>query len=130
MRITGIQETCLYASNLSEVKSFYKKLPGIQLHSEEPGRHLFFKTGSGMLLVFNPDETLKEGDVPSHGANGSVHAAFAVPQGTMDQWKAHLRDHDIEIEQDKTWPNGTRSLYFRDPAGNSLELITKDLWES
>jgi catechol-2,3-dioxygenase len=105
-------------------------LPGIQLHSEEPGRHLFFKTGSGMLLVFNPDETLKEGDVPSHGANGSVHAAFAVPQGTMDQWKAHLRDHDIEIEQDKTWPNGTRSLYFRDPAGNSLELITKDLWES
>ena len=26
-------------------------------------------------------------------------------------------------------PKGGMLLYFRDPAGNSLELVTRDLWE-
>lgn len=133
MEILGIQETCLYARNLDEMKAFYQRIPGIEFHSEEAGRHLFFKTGSGMLLIFNPDQTQKsrdsEDDVPSHGASGSVHVAFAVPEGSIDAWNSWLQENRIEIELDKIWPNGSRSLYFRDPAGNCLELITKKLWE-
>ena len=26
------------------------------------------------------------------------------------------------------WPNGARSLYFRDPAGNSVEIAEPRLW--
>jgi hypothetical protein len=29
---------------------------------------------------------------------------------------------------DFRWPQGSRSLYFRDPAGNDLELASSNLW--
>jgi catechol 2,3-dioxygenase-like lactoylglutathione lyase family enzyme len=34
----------------------------------------------------------------------------------------------VEVEHEHAWPSGGRSLYFRDPAGNSLELITRGSW--
>jgi hypothetical protein len=34
----------------------------------------------------------------------------------------------VAVESDYTWPGGGRSLYFRDPAGNSLELGTPAIW--
>jgi catechol 2,3-dioxygenase-like lactoylglutathione lyase family enzyme len=38
-----------------------------------------------------------------------------------------LANH-ITIEAEVTWPNGGRSLYFRDPAGNSLEIASPSIW--
>ena len=35
---------------------------------------------------------------------------------------------EFEIEKDVAWPNGGRSLYFRDPAGNCLELASPLVW--
>jgi catechol-2,3-dioxygenase len=37
---------------------------------------------------------------------------------------------NIEIEKMVTWGNDlkSRSIYFRDPAGNLIELITKNHW--
>jgi len=54
--------------------------------------------------------------------------AFAVPTDTLAAWKAHLQAHGIPIEAEIVWPNGARSLYVRDPAGNSVELATPSLW--
>ena len=34
----------------------------------------------------------------------------------------------MTIEQEVDWPRGGRSFYFRDPAGNSLELATPRIW--
>jgi hypothetical protein len=34
------------------------------------------------------------------------------------------------IEKEFGWPRGGRSIYFRDPAGNSVELVTPGLWGS
>jgi hypothetical protein len=34
----------------------------------------------------------------------------------------------VAIEHEATWPRGGRSFYFRDPAGNSLELATPRIW--
>jgi catechol 2,3-dioxygenase-like lactoylglutathione lyase family enzyme len=35
----------------------------------------------------------------------------------------------IAVEAEVTWPGGGRSLYFRDPAGNSLEIAEARIWE-
>ena len=43
-------------------------------------------------------------------------------------WRAWLREQGVEIEREVGWPGGGLSLYFRDPAGNSLELATPTLW--
>ena len=37
-------------------------------------------------------------------------------------------EHRVEIEHEEAWPRGGHSLYFRDPAGNSVELITPGVW--
>ena len=42
--------------------------------------------------------------------------------------RSRLQDHGIEIEKEVKWPRGGRSLYFRDPAGNSVELVTPGCW--
>ena len=36
--------------------------------------------------------------------------------------------HHVAIEHEEAWERGGHSLYFRDPAGNSVELITPGLW--
>jgi hypothetical protein len=82
-----------------------------------------------MLLIFDPDRTrMDEGKVPPHGTTGAGHAAFAVRDDELDWWRRHLAAHAVAIEKDLTWPGGGRSLYFRDPAGNSLELATPSVW--
>ncbi len=135
MKIRDILETCIYASNLKTAESFYRSLPGIHFVSREENRHVFFRCGNSMLLIFNPSQTSKEDNnksknpIPRHGSTGPGHIAFSIKSDELSKWKTFLREHKIEIESEVTWPNGTVSIYFRDPAGNSLELVSPDLWD-
>jgi catechol 2,3-dioxygenase-like lactoylglutathione lyase family enzyme len=51
----------------------------------------------------------------------------------MDDWRERLAANGIAIEHEQDWPQGTHSIYFRDPAGNSVELIEashyKGVWD-
>jgi catechol 2,3-dioxygenase-like lactoylglutathione lyase family enzyme len=83
----------------------------------------------GVLLIFDPARSSIPGrPVPSHGATGAGHVAFAVEPGTLDTSVDALRGQGIEIEQEIRWDEGGRSVYVRDPAGNSLELIEGEAW--
>ena len=66
--------------------------------------------------------------IPPHGAKGPGHFALGIPTTSLDAWREHLRDRGVAIEKEVTWPRGGQSLYFRDPAGNSVELVTRGLW--
>jgi catechol 2,3-dioxygenase-like lactoylglutathione lyase family enzyme len=127
-RLGQILETCLYADELDQAEPFYRSVLGLNLFAKEAGRHLFFKCGNAMLLIFNPGKTIEESEAAPHGAHGPGHAAFAAPMSKLDEWKLHLKGKGIEIEKDVIWPNGGRSLYFRDPAGNCLELASPLVW--
>ena len=41
----------------------------------------------------------------------------------------HLEGAGIAIEADFEWPGGGRSLYVRDPAGNSVEFAEPRIWK-
>jgi len=128
LQLRRILETSLYAGDLDQAEAFYKSVLGLDLFAKETGRHLFFKFGDQMLLIFNPAKTIEESEVGPHGARGPGHVAFAVPLSELDQWKSRLREKGIQIEKDAAWPKGGRSLYFRDPAGNCLELASPLVW--
>jgi catechol 2,3-dioxygenase-like lactoylglutathione lyase family enzyme len=126
-----ILETCLYAEDLDRAESFYRNILGLMLHSRSEGRSVFFRCGGAMLLIFDPRRTrIADAGVPAHGSDGPGHVAFAVPDEELDQWRARLEASGVEIEREMHWPRGGRSLYFRDPAGNSIELGTPTLWSS
>lgn len=129
-RISRVLETCLYATDLAAMERFYGKVLGLPKMVAEYPRHVFFRVGpESMLLIFNPVETIKEQEVPSHGAHGPAHIAFAVEGDDLDECRAHLAEHGVAIEREIQWPGGGRSIYFRDPAGNSVEFATRRTWE-
>jgi catechol 2,3-dioxygenase-like lactoylglutathione lyase family enzyme len=126
--IEQVLETILYVDDLNAAEAFYRHVLGMEFYSRKDDLFVFFKCGQGMLLLFEPNAAAAGRSVPAHGAHGSGHACFAMAEDELDSWKAHLLAHGVEIEQDATWPNGGTSFYFRDPAGNSLELATPKIW--
>ena len=42
--------------------------------------------------------------------------------------RKHLLDWNIPLDAEFDWPNGARSLYVRDPSGNSVEFAEGHLW--
>ncbi len=129
MHVADVLETCLYADDLPAAERFYRDVLGLRFVVREEGRHVFLRCGRGMLLLFRAAETLSpDSRLPRHGTTGPTHVAFAVPAAELDSWKAQLTSAGVAIELDHSWPNGARSLYFRDPAGNSLELASRQLW--
>ena len=126
--IDRVLETILYVDDLDAAERFYGEVLGLELDSRKDGLFVFFKCGAGMLLLFEPGAASTGRNVPAHGAQGPGHACFAVAEADLEHWKEHLQAAGVAIEQEVEWPRGGRSFYFRDPAGNSLELATPMIW--
>jgi catechol 2,3-dioxygenase-like lactoylglutathione lyase family enzyme len=127
--IQDLVEIGVYADDLDRAERFYADVLGLEVRVKEEGRHVFFRVGDRtMLLVFRPEATLKGDILPAHGARGSGHFAFGIAAEDLDAWRRRLGEHGVAIEHEETWPLGGHSLYFRDPAGNSVELITPRVW--
>lgn len=132
MLTPSILETVLYARDLAAAEDFYGRVLGLRLHAKAENRHVFYKLESQMLLIFNPDVTRTPSKgtlpVPAHGATGEGHVCFAATAPELDGWRTRLASLGITIEADFEWPGGGRSIYIRDPAGNSVEFAEPRIW--
>jgi catechol 2,3-dioxygenase-like lactoylglutathione lyase family enzyme len=129
----GILETALYVDDLDAAERFYTDVLGLSLIERQANRHVFFRCGHGVLLLFNAIATAVPGTIagqtiPAHGAHGPGHMAFAVREEEIAAWRRRLQEAGVAIESEIAWPQGGHSLYFRDPSGNSLELATPRIW--
>ena len=133
--LNGVLETSLYVDNLEAAERFYSRILGLPKIYSVPGRQLVFRCDSGVLLIFDPSQTernqmtINGGAIPLHGTHGAGHMAFRVSREQLNAWRERLRAKGVAIESEIDWPNGAHSIYFRDPAGNSLEFATPDIWE-
>lgn len=133
MEPDGILESVLYAGDLEAAERFYRDVLGLRLHAKAPGRHVFFRCAGQMLLIFSPATTSAAPApsglaVPPHGASGPGHLCFRASGEQLRSWRERLLSHGIEIESEIEWPGGGASIYFRDPAGNSLEFAEPRIW--
>jgi catechol 2,3-dioxygenase-like lactoylglutathione lyase family enzyme len=129
LKIKAIIETAIYVDDLQAAENFYGKLLGLRIVGKERGRHVFFQVGGDcVLLAFLAEATLKGDMLPSHGASGPGHFALGIEAKALDAWRQKLNGAGISIEKEVEWPRGGKSLYFRDPAGNSVELVTPGVW--
>jgi catechol 2,3-dioxygenase-like lactoylglutathione lyase family enzyme len=127
--IKAVVETAIYVDDLQATEIFYRKVLGLPVIGNEPGHHVFFQVGEGnVLLAFLKDATLPGDHLPSHGATGPGHFALGIEPDAFDGWRNLLHGHSVIIEREMEWPRGGKSIYFRDPAGNLVELVTPGVW--
>jgi len=134
MRPSAILESALYVTDPEAAEAFYRDVLGLELITKAEGRHAFFRCGEGVLLLFvaeatkvppGPDAKLP---VPPHGSVGQGHLCFAATDEEIEDWRRRLQAKGVAIEADFTWPSGGRSIYLRDPSGNSLEFAEPRIW--
>lgn len=140
MQPSAILESALYVTDLDAAEAFYAEVLGLEKIGGVANRHVFFKCGPGVLLLFNAEATRQPPPpgaklpVPPHGTAGEGHLCFAATADEIEGWKTHLEAKNIAIEADFEWPpkpgqdRGGRSIYFRDPSGNSLEFTEPKIW--
>lgn len=131
MRATAILETVIYADDPEACAAFYRGVLGLEQVRAVPGRFNFLRCGAQMLLIFAPgpsSDPAQQNGIPAHGGRGQGHLCFrAADAEEFDAWHDHLRAAGVAIERLHDWGTG-RSVYFRDPAGNSVEIAEAALW--
>ena len=70
---SAVLESCLYASDLDAAEGFYGELLGLERVTRHANRHVFFRCGTQMVLIFDADET----EIPSAAAALPVPTAAA-----------------------------------------------------
>jgi catechol 2,3-dioxygenase-like lactoylglutathione lyase family enzyme len=124
--LSGILETVLYCTSRNEdaTRKFYEDVLGLR----SIGRSSY-RAGADVFLLFNSDRSTVQDEPPPHGATGRVHVCFLTSPDAYDGWKERVAASDVEIVQEITWDEtGLHSFYFKDPAGNLLEIADGDLW--
>lgn len=122
--ISGVAEVALYVADLTRARAFYKEVLGLVETAVFTDAAFLQTSPHDTLILFDREKLIgRDSPIPGHGASGQGHVALAIPPEEMDDWRTRLETHGVTIEHEQTWPQGTRSLYFRDPDENSLELI-------
>ncbi|MFN2194989.1 MAG: VOC family protein [Anaerolineales bacterium] len=122
--ILNLAEAALYVTDLDRAIGFYTRALDLPLTARFEDA-AFLQTGPDSTLILFDLEKLehRNSPIPAHGAHGRGHVALAVPAEEMDAWRIRLQSLGVTIEHEQDWPQGTHSIYFRDPDDNSLELI-------
>lgn len=134
-RLQSILEASVYVDDLDRAEAFYGGLLGLEKITRLDGRHVFFRCGEGVLLAFiaaasrEPPPPPDALPVPPHGADGPGHVCFAVAARDIDPLLQRLAAEGVAVESDFHWPHGPRSVYVRDPFGNSIEFAEPTLWD-
>jgi catechol 2,3-dioxygenase-like lactoylglutathione lyase family enzyme len=90
---------------------------------------VFFRAGTSVLLIFNPDVTKVEKDLPPHFGNGKIHIAFEVNKEDYKSMREKTLSKGIKIIHEQNWPGGFQSFYFLDPDEHVLEVVERGMWE-
>ena len=135
LAIGGVKETSLYVADIERARAFYRDLFELKVLAEDSRFIALDVAGEQVLLLFKRGSTLNEvklpgGTIPAHDGSGSIHLGFSVRKGDIAEWRERLGKHGVAIESTMNWPRGGQSLYFRDPDGHLLELLTPGVWET
>jgi len=124
-----IKETCLYTKNLHRAEEFYSHILGLEKIVSAQNRHVFFRVGSSVLLIFNPEVTRNEKDLPPHFGSGKMHVAFEVKQEDYISTREKILSKGVKIIHEQDWPGGFKSFYFSDPDEHLLEIVESGMWD-
>jgi len=128
-----VLETSLYVDDVARSIEFYERLFAFEKLVADDRFCALNVRGEQVLLLFRKRATLEPmvmpgGILPPHDGDGQTHLAFSIAAEDEAEWTQLLANADVPIESRVTWPRGGFSLYFRDPDGHLLELVSPGCW--
>jgi catechol 2,3-dioxygenase-like lactoylglutathione lyase family enzyme len=114
----GLRHLALHARNLEAMTTFYVDLLGFAVEWAPDPDNIYLSSGTDNLALHR-------------AAGGPVdrspldHLGLIVRRAEdVDAWAAFLESQGVAMEaKPRTHRDGARSCYFRDPDGNSIQII-------
>lgn len=122
--ISAIDYTVLFARDLPAMRRFYEEVLGFPRLRELSPRWIEYRVGGNTLALALPGRTA--GDAPVPPGTAALQLAFRVPRDAVDRCAETLLAQGITLLEPPTdQPFGHRTLFFRDPDGNLLEIYAE-----
>jgi lactoylglutathione lyase len=122
--IRSLDYTVIFARQMSAMREFYGTTLGFPLHKELGPQWVEFRIGSN-LLALTERGLLFDDPAPPVGVL-TLQLAFRVAPGEVESCAAVLAERGVSILAGPTdQPFGHRTLFFRDPDGNVLEIYAE-----
>jgi catechol 2,3-dioxygenase-like lactoylglutathione lyase family enzyme len=117
----GLRHLALNARDLDAMKRFYVDLLGFSVEWEPDADNVYLSSGADNLALHRaPAGARDAGD-----AGALDHLGIIVRSAAdVDRWAAFLESSGVALAaRPRTHRDGARSCYFRDPDGNSIQII-------
>jgi catechol 2,3-dioxygenase-like lactoylglutathione lyase family enzyme len=122
MNLHTLDYVILLCQDLARMKAFYHEVLGFPIERDWED-WIEMRAGS-VLLTLRRRGRPYDGHIPKDSA--SVQLAFRVAPSEVEPWHARLRQEHVEIlEPPRDWDYGHRTLFFKDPEGNILEIYAE-----
>jgi len=115
LKVTGIDHVVLHVKDLARSKKFYIDLLGMEVEHEYSWG-AFLCCGRQMVALFEVDDGEE-----IHGGDEMNHMALRLKSGDYKKVKAVLEEAGIKVSGRRGDP---RCIYFSDPDGHRLQLLT------
>jgi catechol 2,3-dioxygenase-like lactoylglutathione lyase family enzyme len=120
--IKAIDYTVVFVRDMPAMRRFYEDVLGFAVARELSPGWIEYRIGSNTLALARP--SLTGADAPIPVGSASMQLAFKVSAPEVDQCAQHLVEHGIALLSPPTdQAFGHRTLFFRDPDGNLLEVF-------
>ena len=119
----GLRHVALRVADIRKSLDFYTRVLKLKVEWHPDPDNVYLTSGTDNLALHQVGGDSVAAATP--GATGLDHFGFlvATPE-EVDQWADRLQQEGVElVQQPKTHRDGARSIYFRDPDRNLIQLI-------
>jgi catechol 2,3-dioxygenase-like lactoylglutathione lyase family enzyme len=120
--IRAIDYTVIFVRDMAAMRRFYEDILGFPLRRQLSPDWIEYRVGDNTLALARPKRTAA--DVPTPNGSASLQLAFKVSALEVDQCADELVRQGVDLLSPPTdQAFGHRTLFFRDPDGNLLEMF-------
>jgi catechol 2,3-dioxygenase-like lactoylglutathione lyase family enzyme len=120
--IRAIDYSVIFVRDMAAMRRFYQDILCFPLLRELSPGWIEYRVGVNTLALARP--SLTASDAPTPDGSASLQLAFKVSASEVDQCADELVRHGVNLLSPPTdRAFGHRTLFFRDPDGNLLEVF-------
>jgi len=119
----GVRHLALRVRDLERSLDFYTGVMKMRIEWQPDPENAYLTSGSDNLALHQL--ALDGASAPAQPGPGLDHFGFLVRRAEeVDAWAGELQARGVElVQRPKTHRDGARSIYFRDPDGNLIQLL-------